>query len=78
MTAARVPVPCPVCGTGVVSVFEAVWVAVGHPRRSVWADEPLRCSRGCLLPPEGVRRVLASVYDGHAGAVQLPLLDAAG
>lgn len=74
------PSPCPRCKRGVVLVQETYWSQDGAPapRRSVWADGPARCSRGCALSDAELSRVLVGVYDGTAGSVQLPLLEAAG
>jgi hypothetical protein len=64
----------------VVVVQETSWTADGRPasRRSVWADGPAHCSAGCALSDAQLERVLVGVYDGRSGAVQLPLLEAAG
>jgi hypothetical protein len=69
--------PRPRCPSGVVAVELQAWTAEGRRRRSAWADEPLRCSRGCALTPSQVERVLVAVYE--APARQLPLFqEAAG
>jgi len=71
-----VPAPCPSCPRGVVRIGLACWVTPWGPstqvRRSVWADEPLACSRGCRLSPPQVVALLT----GPAGTrpYQLPLL----
>ncbi len=77
MTVRWVRDACPCCPTGTVAVSEASWETPYGRRTSVWADEPLSCSRGCVLTPAQVERVLTAVYD--APARQLPLFqEAAG
>lgn len=69
--------PCPRCRQGTVRVCEVTWPGgTAGEGRSVWADEPLRCSFGCTLTPTALRRVLWAVYDGRPS--QLPLPEAAG
>ena len=69
-----VPVGCPRCPTGVVRPRLVTWTGALGPQRSVWADEPLVCSQGCVLTPAQVRRVLVAA--DRARAVQLPLFGA--
>lgn len=69
------PTKCLRCPSGVVAVREQAWDSPLGRHRSVWVDEPLRCSAGCHLAGDDVIRLLGRVYDRPAH--QLPLLDAA-
>ena len=71
------PAACPRCASGVVRVAVLTWDTPAGRGKSVYADEPLSCSRGCVLSPSQVERVLTAVYAAPLGApgpaVQLPL-----
>jgi hypothetical protein len=41
------------------------------PRRSVWLEEPARCTVGCPLSSAQVERLLVTIYE--SAALQLPL-----
>lgn len=69
------PAPCPRCPAGIVAVREQSWASPLGRHRSVWVDEPLRCSGGCALSGDDVLRLLGRVYDRPAH--QLPLMEAA-
>jgi hypothetical protein len=66
------PVRCPRCLLGGVVVHERAWRDGAFGRRSVWVDEPLRCTERCTLGGEAVTRLLLAV-DAQP-AYQLPLL----
>jgi hypothetical protein len=72
------PVRCPRCSLGGVVVREVEWRDGAFRRRSVWADEPLRCTERCTLTGDAVIRLLLAV--DRQPAYQLPLLpeDAGG
>ena len=65
---------CPCCLYGMVHVTLQTWPGTTGPRRSVWLDEPARCTSGCRLTPAQVERVLRTA-DARADAPvrQLPL-----
>lgn len=65
--------PCPGCPAGRVAVGLTAWSTPGGPRRSVWADEPARCTAGCRLSAAQVAQLLTRV--ARSQAVQLPLLE---
>ena len=75
--AAVVLTPCPVCPAGRVGIHERSWPTPVGTGRSVWADEPLSCSRGCLLTPPQVRRLVLDVYRRPVRQLALDL-EAAG
>jgi hypothetical protein len=58
-----------------VVVHEREWQDGAFWRRSVWVDEPLRCTERCTLEGDAVVRLLL-VVDAQP-AYQLPLLPAA-
>jgi len=66
------PVRCLRCLLGNVVVYEREWRDGAFWRRSVWVDEPLRCTERCTLSGEAVVRLLLAV-DAQP-AYQLPLL----
>jgi hypothetical protein len=66
------PVRCPRCLLGGVVVHEREWRDGPFRRRSVWVDEPLRCTERCTLSGDAVVRLLLAV-DAQP-AYQLPLL----
>jgi hypothetical protein len=70
-------VPCPGCGTngarrGRVAVGTAAWSTPGGPRRSVWVDEPARCTAGCPLSAAQVAQLLTRVARDHPFQLPLP------
>ena len=66
------PVRCPRCLLGGVVVHEVEWRDGPFWRRSVWVDEPLRCTERCTLGGDAVVRLLLAL-DAQP-AYQLPLL----
>ena len=66
-----VPALCPRCRLGTVGFETTWWATAGGIRRSVWADEPVRCPRGCVLTAAQVARLLVAVYEARGR--QLPL-----
>jgi hypothetical protein len=69
-----------VCHGGTVVVQETTWTTRLGTGRSVWLDEPTRCTRGCLLSPVQVQKLVLDLY--RRPVRQLPLelseLEAAG
>lgn len=63
---------CPRCLLATVPVAVVEWQDGAYPRRSVFADEPLRCSARCTLTGDAVIRLLLAL-DAQP-AYQLPLL----
>lgn len=68
MPTVPVRVPCLWCRGGLVVVQRASWETPLGRRGGVWVDEPVRCSRGCVLHSEDIQRVLLRVLERPEGA----------